>query len=53
MRDPEELRRQADEAERLASLVSYAKDKGQLREKAAELRRQAAALEAECKHTRR
>jgi hypothetical protein len=41
MASPEDLRKQADEAEALARLVSYAADKERLLARAAELRRQA------------
>lgn len=49
MSTPEQLRREADEVESLARVVSYAKDKAELREKAAELRRRADRLDAERK----
>ena len=53
MKSPEDLLRDAEEAERLAALVSYAPDKRRLLEKAAELREQAkAAAEAPGKRTR-
>lgn len=42
---PEQLRREADEAETLSRVVSYARDKAWLGDKAAELRRQADLLE--------
>lgn len=41
MKSRNELIAEAEEAERLASVVSYAPDKRRLTEKAAELRRQA------------
>ena len=41
MKSPEQLLAEAEEAERLAAVVSYARDKQALLEKAAELRRQA------------
>jgi uncharacterized protein YgiM (DUF1202 family) len=47
MTTSEQLRREADEAESLSRVVSYAKDKAKLREKAAELRRRAEQLDAE------
>jgi hypothetical protein len=43
MKSREELIEEAEEAERLAALVSYRPDKQRLLEKAAELRRQAEA----------
>jgi hypothetical protein len=42
---PEELRREAAEAERMAGLVSFGRDKAWLLSKAAELRHQADRLE--------
>jgi hypothetical protein len=41
MKSRDDLLREAEEAERLASVVSYRRDKERLLEKAAELRRQA------------
>ena len=45
MRTPEDLRREAGEAEATARIVSYAKDRAWLIAKAAELRHQADRLE--------
>lgn len=42
---PEDLRSEAEAAELLANIVSYAPDKARLTARAAELRRQADALE--------
>ena len=44
MKAPEELIKAAEEAERLAAVVSYAPDKKRLTTRAQELRRQAEAL---------
>jgi hypothetical protein len=49
--DPEQLRREAAEADALAKVVSYAADKERLRARAVELRRRAD--EAEAEHVRR
>ncbi|HVI32509.1 hypothetical protein [Phenylobacterium sp.] len=43
---PDDLRQEAEAAEHLATVVSYAPDKARLTARAAELRRQADALEA-------
>ena len=45
MSSPERLRARADEAERLAGIVSYGRDKERLAAQAAEMREQADALE--------
>lgn len=44
MNRPEDLIKEAEEAERLAAMVSYAPDKKRLMARAQELRRQAEAL---------
>jgi hypothetical protein len=44
MKAPEDLIKEAEEAERLAALVSYAPDKKRLTSRAQELRRQAETL---------
>jgi len=44
MKTPEDLIKEAEEAERLAAVVSYLPDKKRLTQRAAELRRQAEAL---------
>ena len=44
VKTPEQLLREAEEAERLAALVSYGPDKARLTRRAEELRRQAQAV---------
>jgi hypothetical protein len=50
MSTPERLRARAEEAERLADIVSYGRDKERLAAQAAEMRERADALEAHQQH---